>query len=397
MKMNPGLSVFLAVGLVTWAALTGGCANDPSSSGTPLTSEELLEAGPYPVSRRVLLLEDRSRPTMPSGSFGGAPSRSLPTTVWYPARRDGNGGAVPGFNAEVAEQGGPFPLIFHSHGFMSWGSEAEYMASHLAGHGYFVAYTDFPLTNFFSPGGPNIEDVVNQPGDVSFILDALLARNASRTDRFHGKVDPARIGVMGLSLGGMTTTLVSFHPELRDPRVAAAATLAGPSSMFSSRFYEGVTIPLLLVHGSIDAIVDYNANALAALSGAKGPTTLVTMLGGTHTGFADFASPFLDWPENPDTLGCSVLTGGGGLPEGPEFLDILGGEEHGIIAPDDPYPCEVDPLPPSMRPTRQQELTILAVLSFFESWFAPDPGTRKGASLFLTTVLAEENPEIVVE
>ena len=38
-----------------------------------------------------------------------------------------------------------------------------------------------------------------------------------------GGIDTKKIGVSGLSLGGLNTLLVTYHPTLRDPRIKAAA------------------------------------------------------------------------------------------------------------------------------------------------------------------------------
>jgi len=237
-----------------------GCSDDqpgtPAPQEPPLTSADLLAPGPFQVASRTLSLEDTTRPTPPNGTYPGSPSRLLRTYVWYPA------GAVSAdlfenTNMTPISESSPFPLIIHSHGFMSWGSEGKYLAEHLAGHGYVVVSPNYPLTWFFAPGGQDMEDVVNQPGDISFLVDEFLRFNEDPGSTFHGMVDQERIGVMGLSLGGMTTSLVTYHPYLRDPRVAAAATFAGPGSMFSEAFYRNSSVPLIAIYGDIDAIVDY--------------------------------------------------------------------------------------------------------------------------------------------
>jgi predicted dienelactone hydrolase len=258
---------------------------------SPLTSRDLLVPGPYVSGFRVFTFEDRSRPTMPNGDAEGRSSRVLPTTVWYPAVEGPAASLFGGLDATPAEEGRPFPLILYCHGFMSWRTDGKYLAEHLAGHGYVVACPDFPLTNFFSPGGANVLDVVNQPGDVRFLIDQLLGQHRDPNSPLYGSIDENRIGVVGLSLGGMTASLVSFHPRLLDPRVKLAATLAGPGAMFSKAFYENHDIPLLAVHGQLDAIVDYETNALATLERAGPRARLVSILGGTHVGFADIVWP----------------------------------------------------------------------------------------------------------
>lgn len=359
----------------------------------PLTSEELLAPGPYTAGYVRLRLVDASRPTDPNGWYPGAPSRTLNTHVWYPVEEET---PVSAGTPEIlsTQGGGPFPLVVHSHGFMSWGSEGRYLAEHLAGRGYVVVCPDYPLTWFFTPGGPKIDDVVNQPGDVSFLIDTILAFHQDPESPLFGAVDGSRVGVTGLSLGGMTTSLVTYHPYLRDPRVDAAATLAGPGSMFTDAFYRNSQAPLLVLHGDIDAMVDYGTNALVTLEMASPNVTLVTLQGATHTGFSDAAHVFMENMDNPDLMGCMALTSGS---LEVDFPALLGGAEAGIVQRETPYPCMVSPLPRSMRPSRQHALTTLSVLSFFESQFTTDAPSRERAARFLRETMAAENPEITVQ
>jgi len=148
-------------------------------------------------------LVDTSRPTNPNGWFLRAPSRTLRTHVWYPW---GAGLSVNSGNLQPAEAaaGGPHPLIVYCHGFMSYGTEVQYLAERLASYGYVVVSADCPLTNLFAPGGPNVNDVVNQPGDVSFLIEPFLDFSQDPGSPFYGTVEDSRVGVAGLSLGYRT-------------------------------------------------------------------------------------------------------------------------------------------------------------------------------------------------
>ncbi|NQZ87309.1 MAG: hypothetical protein HRT54_06980 [Colwellia sp.] len=92
-------------------------------------------------------------------------------------------------------------------------------------------------------------------------------------------IDENRIGVTGISLGGLTTTLVSYHPTRRDPRIKAAASIAGPSSSFSKTFYENADIPFLMLAADTDALVPYDVHALPVLDRVQ-RSSLVTITGG---------------------------------------------------------------------------------------------------------------------
>jgi len=393
-RLRPAWIALAFVGLLAGCAGDAGEPLHPSrEEGPPLTTEDLLAPGPYVAGTMQLRLTDASRPTDPNGWVPGAPNRTLQTNVWYPAAADptASRGAL---ESRRVSGGGPFPLIVYSHGFMSFGSEGSYLAEHLATHGYIVACPDFPLTCLWAPGGPKIQDVVNQPGDVSFLIDTFLAFHQDPDSPFYGVVDGARVGVAGLSLGGMTTSLVTYHPDLRDRRIRAAATLAGPGSMFNERFYQSSPSPLLALYGDVDAMVDYETNAPVTWEMAAPRVTLATLRGASHTGFSYPAYLFMESMDNPDLVGCTALTAGISLDV--DFPALLGGAEAGVVQRETPFPCSVSPLPRSLRPSRQHELTILCVLSFFESHFLGDEPSRKRAARFLGETMAAENPEVTL-
>ena len=383
----------LTVLLIATAAVLSSCGeNDPDLSplaapaatpARPLSSAEEAAPGNAGVGGMTIVFEDTSRPTMPNGTYPGSPTRKLTTEIWYPTLPDAAASADPIRNA-------PYPLVMYSHGFMGTRTSEASLARHLASHGYVVASPDFPLTNFNAPGRPNVNDVANQPGDVSFLITKLLERNLDPQNPLVGAIDAQRIGAAGLSLGGLTTYLVAFHPSLRDPRIKAAAPLAGPGCFFANAFFS-TALPLLVVHGDIDAIVPYQQNAVAAFSHARRPKYLITLRAGSHTGFTDAADLFAGVP-NPDTVGCGQLTGA--LPSGDnggaEFLALLGGPSAGIFPGDCPAACTSRSLPPAISARRQRELTRMAVLSFFEGYLRNDSRSRE----FLQTPLAAENAEV---
>ena len=124
----------------------------------------------FGVGVRTLELVDRSRRTPPHAGLPGSRVRALTVEVWYPAAP---GPTAPVRDAPLAA-GGPFPLVVNSPGlFDSRGGELYYTA-HLAGRGFVVASIDFPLTRGGVPGGPDLADFHNQPGDVRFVIDQLL-------------------------------------------------------------------------------------------------------------------------------------------------------------------------------------------------------------------------------
>lgn len=366
----------------------------PTATPTPDTAR-FRQPGPFSAGITTIVFEDSSRPTMANGPAPGLPVRRLVTEIWYPS--DAPRGGDPVRDASVASGAAPYPLVVHSHGFSSTRTEPAYLARHLASHGYIVVSPDFPLTNIAAPGGPNLLDVVNQPGDVSFLIDRMLEKSATAEDAFAGAVDPDRIALTGLSLGGMTTLLATFHRDLRDPRVRAAAEFAGPACFFDRNFFSSPAVPLLVLFGDIDAIVPYEENGVHAWQLAQPPKYLLTMLDGSHTAFADIASTLFEQLDNPDEVGCATLTGTGVTDEDESdsaLLELLGGAEAGVVPGTCPPACAAEgPLARSMRPSRQQALTIMAVHSFLEAYLNAD----RDALWFLEQALPAEAPDIELE
>jgi dienelactone hydrolase len=256
-------------------------------AGSESTSR--LAPGPHAVGQVELEWVDGSRPTAANGDYPGSTQRRFPVALWFPNDVDGD-----------------HPLLVYSHGFMSSRHGCTYLAEHLASYGYVVISADFPLTNRKAPGGPKFLDVVHQPADLSFLIDQVLVLEGP-DQPFQGRIDVDRIGAFGLSLGGATTTLAAFHPEWRDPRIAAAISIAGPGDIFGPRFFDNATVPFLMIAGTADGIVDYGLNAVPIPDRVR-EGGLLSIEGGTHSGFTHVAAGMLRLLGNLDAFGCWVLS-----------------------------------------------------------------------------------------
>jgi dienelactone hydrolase len=184
-----------------------------------------------------------------------ARDRPLPTTVYVP------------------ESGTSAPLIVFGHGM--WGHPRKFrrLFARWVEAGYVVAAPAFPHTNDENPPPYLIEDVANQPADVSFVLDELLARGLGNGER---------VGVGGYSLGAETALAVGLHPRYADPRVRAVVAVAG--ALFHPDFAADVLrpLPLLLVHGTEDTRKDRLREALKVYEAAQEPKEFVTIEGAEH-------------------------------------------------------------------------------------------------------------------
>jgi dienelactone hydrolase len=368
----------IALGIVAVAALAVAAAlyaTAPQPFSADTESGRRLASGRFAIERAELEWVDATRATAANSDYAGAPERRFAVALWHPV-------AAPGRH----------PLLVYSHGFMSSRDGGRYLAEHLASHGYVVVAADFPLSHFGAPGGPNPGDAMNQPGDVSFLIDRTLALSASERP-FPGEIDAERIGAFGLSLGGLTTSLVAFHPQLRDPRIHAALSIAGPGVMFAARFYEQADLPFLMIGGTADAMIDYEANA-APLPGRIRRGGLATLAGATHAGFDDATSGVLRVLGNPDWIGCHALRANLHLDVRKRLFAGLGTPEIGVVDPGDAaVPCQKH-FDDVMRVGLQHQLTTLVVRAFFDGQFADDPEERGAADAFLTRVLPGERSEV---
>lgn len=278
-----------AVGCASSGSTTGSAApatvaapGAPSTTGTvgapvpPGVEPERLVAGrPYdqaPVA--TVTLVDPTRPTAAGVGTPARPDRTLEVTVHRP------------------EGPGPFPLVVFAHGLSGHPDRFTVLFSAWARAGYLVVAPALPLTNDTVDGSAgNWVDVAHQPGDLSFVLDQVLAGTTDPDSEWFGLVDPERVGVAGLSLGGATTYALAFNPCCTDPRPDAAMVLAGALFPIGEPYVLDGRIPLLVMHGTDDASFPYDS-AVAAVAGAADPVWFVTMVGGSHVGpFEDVDTP----------------------------------------------------------------------------------------------------------
>jgi pimeloyl-ACP methyl ester carboxylesterase len=176
--------------------------------------------------------------------------------------------------------GGPYPLIVFGHGYA--GSPATYSAllDAWTAAGYVVAAPIFPLGNAEAPGGPDEDDLPNQPADMSLVITRLIALDAQPASPLYARIDPQRIAVAGHSDGAITALAVAYDARYRDRRVDAAIILSG-AQMTGMGAFPSDGPPLLAVQGTGDRVNDARYTK-AYYRRAHAPKFLVLLLGASH-------------------------------------------------------------------------------------------------------------------
>ena len=144
--------------------------------------------------------------------------------------------------------------------------------------------SDFPETT----GGSDfraVPNIVYQPDDVTFTIASFLALNDDTSSRWHGFVDPARIGIGGHSFGAMTSMLTVYNTRFGDPDVLAVVEISGAEFPVEGGQYEYADRPpLLLVHGDADPVVGYGGS-VDIYAHAEAPKFFLTLKGRNHGSF----------------------------------------------------------------------------------------------------------------
>lgn len=227
----------------------------------------------------------------------------------------------------------PGPLVVISHGFGADRGFLRYLARHLASHGLTVAALEHPgsnvnwLSRASISGNPgdlmSPSEFIDRPKDISFLLDELTILN-EQPGALQGKLNTKLVSVIGHSLGGYTALALaggelqldelrrsckSTDPltkspaewlqcaaqdlpdrrvQLRDERVKNALALNPVvGQLFGKTGLKQVTIPTLILSGTLDAFTPAVNHQLQPFTQLGGEKYLLTVIGGTHLSVGD--------------------------------------------------------------------------------------------------------------
>ncbi len=156
----------------------------------------------------------------------------------------------PGYNGSS-----PVPLVFNLHGYTSNALQQEFysdMNSVADTAGFIVCYAD-GIGNAWNSGfTPPYFGGIDDVGFISVLIDTLSANY---------NIDPARVYSCGMSNGGFMSFRLAC--ELED-RIAAIASVTGTmTTLQTSNCTPSRPMPVLQIHGTLDATVAYLGNALS--------------------------------------------------------------------------------------------------------------------------------------
>lgn len=324
---RPLLAVAAAVVLVAGGACSSGGDGGGDRAVGGGAAEASRPAGPpYAVGRHELTLVDGSRPTpaVPAQGRAAEPDRTIEVEVVYPAAGDAPpepaAGAPSPAEADAEPLPGPWPLVVFAHGFNGRSEFFRGFAEQWARQGYAVALPTFPLSR---QGIAYSDDYVNQPGDVSFVVDRLADLDAG--DLLDGVIDTDRYLVGGHSLGSATVFGVAYNSCCLDPRIVGAISVSGGPLLYPDGNYDHhPTTPMLMIHGGQDQTVAVGVGDLLFDQGWASPLWYLRPPAATHVSvftdepgrlFTEASLAFLDAelgddPGPLDAMGADVAANG---------------------------------------------------------------------------------------
>ncbi len=312
--------------------------------------------------------------------------RPLPLEIWYPADADAWDDAVDftiyplvgaaGITSTASKDvlllpaGASYPLIVFSHGYGGVAIQSIRLMEHLASHGFVVVAPNHTGNTQSDSSSSDLEAEADRYPDIAFVIDEMAAANEMPWNIFLGHVDANNCGVAGHSFGGMTAMFMAagYGEFPADSRVKAIMPVAASSDRLSDSQIEGITIPTLLMVGTLD---DLQAETIRSFGLIQSVPDLfrVDVVGANHTHFANVCD-----------IGQMLLDAGIGIERWPD----LGA---GALVPIWESTC----VPPAFSIEEATRLQNLFAAALFRTYLS---GDEEYAS-YLTTDYAENEPDIV--
>ncbi len=276
--------------------------------------------------------------------------RPLSVTMWYPALNPDGVEEATTYQIAVLQRpgqalrdaapdmaGGPYPVIYFSHGLGGARLQSVFYTEHLASWGFVVIAADHPGSTFFDVRGGETEGVTESFGYRPLEILRLIAYSdeINASGPYAGLLDMNTLAVTGHSFGGYTTlaaggaqvNTASLHeictlpeaqemglcenleerlqtmatvrgltevpadvwPATTEPRIKAIVPLApAAGGIFGEAGMSGVTVPMMLMVGTHDGSTPAETHAIPAFKNASSAEkSLVMFQNADHYIFVD--------------------------------------------------------------------------------------------------------------
>ena len=290
-----------------------------------------------------------------------------------------------------------YPLVVYAHGLGGDLEDSRWMAEYLVSHGFIVAAPRFPKTNGDDLENMDMNDLLNQPGDISWVVDVATDLQPGLPDRLKNTVDGSRIALAGHSFGGLTTYLAGYDKELMEPRLKAVVLLAaGVGDIFHPPFYQTRPLPMLIIHGDHDRLVEFKGTSLQTYQRADVPRVLAKLIGGTHFGHSEAHSIAFNFDNLPCWLVPEKLKDNGNVHFHADLLSRDSAVGLGEISA--PAPCQYSlPSGPTMSTDRQKTVSNELILAFLDYALAEQPDMNKTTLLNILQRIDTSQDDVVIE
>ena len=233
-------------------------------------------------------------PTRYSSEAGSTPVGVIPDATLRDAKR----GRDVSLTIDYPTTAGPHPLVIFSHGFGASGRAYVGLSSHWASNGYVVIKPTHAGDNSLRLADITPSDFRDRVADIKFVLDSLDALEEAYPE-LKGKIDRAKIGVGGHSLGALTAMLIAGvrtfpgGTSYADARVKAVVAMSpqGPRESWglTKESWSEVKTPLMYMTGDRDKGIDESETPEwrreAFELSAPGDKWLVLIQGAGHLAF----------------------------------------------------------------------------------------------------------------
>jgi dienelactone hydrolase len=250
---------------------TPGTSSGPADTATKQAGTRpvvLGAVGTFQVGRRRLTFTEPPRAGPSNESLG---PRTLITQFWYPA---GSPSAR-----------GPFPLLLFAPGFQQCADPYGDLLAAWASAGYVIAAVDFPHSDCLAGAAATEADMINQPGDMAYVLTQLLALSQRPGDVISGLVNRDELAATGQSDGGDTVAALAANTCCADRRLAAVAVLSGAEwPPMPGRYFGTSAPPMLFVQGSADTVNPPWTSGQLYDSDSNAARYYLDLFGADHTG-----------------------------------------------------------------------------------------------------------------